>query len=118
MMVAGDRRREAGRAWRHRRASGGQPDPDGAQALVTTSGPQPAVLALRIVIAGLAWWGLIAALGGDLGQLKYFSQVTALTVALTATAGVLGAGLRHAPVGCGRSTGAAAPRPPTPSSPP
>ncbi len=75
---------------------GGQPDPDGAQALVTTSGPQPAVLALRIVIAGLAWWGLLAALGGDLGQLKYFSQVTCLTVALTATAGVLGAGLHTA----------------------
>ena len=44
----------------------------------------------RIVIAGLAWWGLLAALHGDITQLRYFSQVTTLTVALTATASVLG----------------------------
>jgi hypothetical protein len=44
----------------------------------------------RIVIAGLAWWGLVAALHGDITQLRYFSQVTTLTVALTATASVLG----------------------------
>ncbi len=48
-----------------------------------------AVVVWRIVLAGLAWWGLLAALGGDLGQLRYFSQVTTLTVALTATASVL-----------------------------
>ena len=48
-----------------------------------------AVIAWRAVIAGLAWWGLIAALRGDLSQLRYFSQVTTLTVALTATASVL-----------------------------
>ncbi|MGS0685267.1 Pr6Pr family membrane protein [Nakamurella sp. GG22] len=43
----------------------------------------------RSVLAGLAWWGLLAALGGDLGQLRYFSQVTTATVALAATASVL-----------------------------
>jgi len=44
----------------------------------------------RLVLAGLAWWGLLAALHGDITQLRYFSQVTTLTVALTATASVLG----------------------------
>jgi hypothetical protein len=48
------------------------------------------LIAWRIVIAGLAWWGLVAALHGDITQLRYFSQVTTLTVALTATASVLG----------------------------
>ena len=48
-----------------------------------------AVVLWRAVIAGLAWWGLIAALRGDLSQLRYFSQVTTLTVALTATASVV-----------------------------
>jgi hypothetical protein len=38
----------------------------------------------------VAWWGLLAALHGDIGQLRYFSQVTTLTVALTARASVLG----------------------------
>ena len=47
------------------------------------------VVAWRAVIAGLAWWGLLAALHGDITQLRYFSQVTTLTVALTATASVL-----------------------------
>ena len=42
----------------------------------------------RALIAGLAWWGLLAALAGDLAQLKYFSQVTTLTVALTATVSI------------------------------
>jgi hypothetical protein len=50
--------------------------------------PLPVVLR-RVVLAGLAWWGLLAALGGDVGQLRYFSQVTTLTVALAATASVL-----------------------------
>ena len=50
----------------------------------------PLVIAWRAVIAALAWWGLLAALHGDIGQLRYFSQVTTLTVALTATASVLG----------------------------
>lgn len=49
----------------------------------------PIALAWRGVIAFLAWWGLIDALDGDLAQLRYFSQVTTLTVALTATASVL-----------------------------
>ena len=48
-----------------------------------------AVVIWRTVLAGLAWWGLLAALGGDPGQLRYFSQVTTLTVALSATASVL-----------------------------
>ena len=48
------------------------------------------VIAWRAIIAALAWWGLLAALHGDIGQLRYFSQVTTLTVALTATASVLG----------------------------
>jgi hypothetical protein len=48
-----------------------------------------AVIAWRALIAGLAWWGLLAALGGDPAQLKYFSQVTTLTVALTATVSVV-----------------------------
>jgi hypothetical protein len=47
------------------------------------------VVIWRIVLAGLAWWGLLAALSGDPGQLRYFSQVTTLTVALSATASVL-----------------------------
>jgi hypothetical protein len=50
--------------------------------------PAPGV-AWRVLIAGLAWWGLLDALNGDLGQLRYFSQVTTLTVALTATASVV-----------------------------
>ena len=48
------------------------------------------LIAWRLVIAGLAWWGLLAALHGDITQLRYFSQRHALTVALTATASVLG----------------------------
>lgn len=48
------------------------------------------VVAWRAVIAGLAWWGLFAALHGDITQLRYFSQVTTLTVALTASASVVG----------------------------
>jgi hypothetical protein len=48
------------------------------------------VVAWRGVIAGLAWWGLFAALHGDITQLRYFSQVTTLTVALTASASVVG----------------------------
>jgi hypothetical protein len=48
------------------------------------------VIAWRAVIAGLAWWGLLTALHGDITQLRYFSQVTTLTVALTATVSVLG----------------------------
>ena len=52
------------------------------------------VVAWRAVIAGFAWWGLLAALHGDLTQLRYFSQVTTLTVALTASASVLGFAVR------------------------
>ena len=48
-----------------------------------------AAIAFRVLLAALAWWGLFAALGGDLAQLKYFSQVTTLTVALTATVSVV-----------------------------
>lgn len=48
-----------------------------------------AALVFRVVLAALAWWGLVGALGGDLAQLKYFSQVTTLTVALTATLSVV-----------------------------
>ena len=48
-----------------------------------------AALAFRVLLAVLAWWGLLGALGGDLAQLKYFSQVTTLTVALTATLAVI-----------------------------
>jgi hypothetical protein len=48
------------------------------------------LIAWRMVIAVLAWWGLVAALHGDITQLRYFSQVTTLTVALTASASVLG----------------------------
>jgi hypothetical protein len=48
------------------------------------------LIAWRLLIAGLAWWGLLAALHGDITQLRFFSQVTTLTVALTATASVLG----------------------------
>lgn len=51
--------------------------------------PRPAVLILRVVVSGLAWWGLLAALDGDPAQLKYFSQVTTLTVALAATLSVV-----------------------------
>ena len=47
------------------------------------------VIVWGAIIAGLAWWGLVAALRGDITQLRYFSQVTTLTVALTATASVL-----------------------------
>jgi len=52
------------------------------------------LIAWRTVIAGLAWWGLLAALHGDITQLRYFSQVSTLTVALTATASVLGLAIR------------------------
>ena len=61
---------------------------------------------------------LLAALRGDITQLKYWSQVSTLTVALTATASVLTFAVRSAPVGHGCSPGAAAPRRPTRSSPP
>lgn len=57
--------------------------------LPVQTGPAPIVLAWRTAIAALAWWGLLAALHGDISQLRYFSQVTTLTVALTATASVL-----------------------------
>lgn len=57
-------------------------------------GPAPIVLAWRTAIAALAWWGLLAALHGDISQLRYFSQVTTLTVALTATASLLTFGVR------------------------
>jgi hypothetical protein len=40
----------------------------------------------RVVIAVLAWWGLLTALHRDLAQLLYWSQLSTLTVALTATA--------------------------------
>lgn len=60
----------------------------GAPTTVITRSPIY-VVAWRAVIAALAWWGLLAALHGDLTQLKYFSQVTTLTVALTATVSVL-----------------------------
>jgi len=43
----------------------------------------------RVVIAALAWWGLLAALDGDITGLKYWSQVSTLVVALTATAWTL-----------------------------
>jgi len=52
------------------------------------------LLAWRAVLAALAWWGLLGALHGDITQLRYFSQVTTLTVALTATASVLGYAVR------------------------
>lgn len=48
-----------------------------------------ATLAFRLLLAVLAWWGLLAALRGDVAQLKYFSQVTTLTVALTASVSVI-----------------------------
>src|SRR6478672_2849848 len=57
--------------------------------LPVQTGPAPIVLAWRTAIAAMAWWGLLAALHGDISQLRYFSQVTTLTVALTATASVL-----------------------------
>jgi len=47
------------------------------------------VIVWGAIIAGLAWWGLVAALRGDITQLRYFSQVTTLTVAVSATASVL-----------------------------
>ncbi|WP_420121937.1 Pr6Pr family membrane protein [Nakamurella sp.] len=68
----------------HRTAAAEEPSPG--------PGPSPvraATLVSRSVLAGLAWWGLLAALDGDLAQLKYFSQVTTLTVALAATLSVL-----------------------------
>ena len=61
--------------------------PDGAGSSIPRT-PLP-IVGWRIVIAGLAWWGLVAALHGDITGLRYFSQVTTLTVALTATASVL-----------------------------
>lgn len=73
-----------------RAASAEEPRPASGRSAVRTS-----ALAFRVLLAGLAWWGLIGALGGDPAQLKYFSQVTTLTVALTATTSaiVLAAGL-------------------------
>jgi len=68
----------------HRIVPTGEPHP--------ASGRSPmraATLVFRIVLAGLAWWGLIDALGGDPAQLKYFSQVTTLAVAVTATLSVV-----------------------------
>jgi hypothetical protein len=63
-------------------------------ALQTRSAPATRMpgylIAWRMVIAVLAWWGLVAALHGDITQLRYFSQVTTLTVALTVSASVLG----------------------------
>lgn len=57
---------------------------------VTRTRTAAPVVVWRAIIAGLAWWGLLAALHGDITQLRYFSQVTTLTVALTASASVLG----------------------------
>jgi hypothetical protein len=74
------------------------------------------LIAWRLLIAALAWWGLIAALHGDITQLRYFSQVTTLTVALTATASVLGLPPPRR-AGSARWPGAAARRRRTPSSP-
>jgi hypothetical protein len=65
-------------------------DPAPVRSATPTDRNRALVVAWRTLIAGLAWWGLLAALGGELGQLKYFSQVTTLTVALAATAGVIG----------------------------
>lgn len=48
-----------------------------------------AAVVFRVLLAALAWWGLVAALDGDLAQLKYFSQVTTLSVALSATLSVV-----------------------------
>ena len=44
----------------------------------------------RMVMAGVAWWGLFAAIRGDVTHLRFFSHVSTLTVALAATASVLG----------------------------
>jgi hypothetical protein len=50
----------------------------------------PVILILwRVIIAVLAWWGLLTALNGDISQLKYWSQISTLTVALTATAWIV-----------------------------
>ena len=78
------------------------------------------LIAWRALIAGLAWWGLLAALAGDLAQLKYFSQVTTLTVALTATVsiGVLAVAVDSTSARWARRwPGAGARPPPTRSSP-
>ena len=69
--------------------------------LPVQAGPAPIVLAWRTAIAALAWWGLLAALHGDISQLRYFSQVTTLTVALTATASVLTFAVRSPALGHG-----------------
>lgn len=62
---------------------------DTAPARAPASTARAAVIGWRALIAALAWWGLLAALAGEPGQLKYFSQVTTLTVALAATLSVL-----------------------------
>lgn len=62
---------------------------DTAPARTSASSTRLPLIGWRVLIAGLAWWGLIGALGGDLAQLKYFSQVTTLTVALSATLSVV-----------------------------
>lgn len=48
----------------------------------------PGVVLWRLLIAGLAWWGLLGALDGDISGLRYFSQITCFTVAIAATLGV------------------------------
>lgn len=62
---------------------------DSAPARTSAPTARLPLIGWRALIAVLAWWGLIDALGGDLAQLKYFSQVTTLTVAVTATLSVV-----------------------------
>lgn len=62
---------------------------DTAPARISAAPGRLPLIGWRTLIAVLAWWGLIGALGGDLAQLKYFSQVTTLTVAVTATLSVV-----------------------------
>lgn len=69
-------------------APAGEPHPDSPRSTTRTA-VGTAALVFRVMLAGLAWWGLIGALDGDLAQLKYFSQVATLTVALTATLSVV-----------------------------
>jgi hypothetical protein len=62
---------------------------EGARSVAGRSFLRTTALAFRVLLAGLAWWGLLGALDGDPAQLKYFSQVTTLTVAVTATMSVI-----------------------------
>lgn len=68
----------------HRAAPAGEPLPVSDRSAMRT-----AAVVFRVLLAALAWWGLVAALDGDLAQLKYFSQVTTLSVALSATLSVV-----------------------------